>query len=144
MLNGVNKLNLDAKGRLAIPSRYRTRLMDVCAGHLIVTLDQEKKVVIYPHNEWLEVEKKLVALPMSPAAIKVKRLYLGHAIDCDMDKNGRINLPPYLREIAGLEKQIALVGLTNKFEVWDDAAWEAEMLDDDELDLSSVLEDMAL
>ena len=146
MLNGVTKLNLDVKGRLAIPSRYRERLMEDCAGRLIVTLDPERRMVIYPYNEWKDVEAKLVQLPsMKKAAVRIKRLVLGHASDCDMDKNGRINLPPYLREKTGLDKQIVLVGIGNKFEVWDEASWIREWEEDeDELELSEELESLSL
>ncbi|WP_198266297.1 division/cell wall cluster transcriptional repressor MraZ [sulfur-oxidizing endosymbiont of Gigantopelta aegis] len=145
MLNGVTKLNLDAKGRLAIPSRYRERLMEDCAGHLVVTLDTEKRMVIYPHNEWRDVEAKLVGLSsVNKAAVRIKRLYLGHATDCDMDKNGRINLPPYLRSKTGLDKQIVLVGIGNKFEVWDEESWNREWEDDEELELTAELESLSL
>lgn len=144
MLNGVSKLNLDAKGRLAIPSRYRDRLMQDCAGRLVVTLDQERRMVIYPYNEWKVVEAKLVALPISKMAVKLKRLMLGHASDCDMDKNGRINLPSYLREKNKLDKQIVLVGIGNKFEVWDEESWDLEWDDDDELELPQELEALSL
>ena len=74
MLNGVTKLNLDVKGRMAIPSRYRERLMDDCAGHVVITLDTEKRVVIYPHNKWKEVETKLANLPVNKAAVRIQRL----------------------------------------------------------------------
>ncbi len=144
MLNGVNKLNLDAKGRMAIPSRYRERLMDDCNGHLVITLDTEKRVVIFPYDEWQDVEAKLVKLSMSKAAVRIKRFYLGHATDCDMDKNGRINIPPYVREMAGLDKQIVLLGMGNKFEVWDEQSWNDEMHTDDALDLSAELESLNL
>ncbi len=144
MLNGVSKLNLDAKGRLAIPSRYRERLMDDCAGRLVVTLDQERRMVIYPYNEWKVVESKLVALPISKMAVKLKRLMLGHASDCDMDKNGRINLPSYLREKNKLDKQVVLVGIGNKFEVWDEDSWNLEWDDDEELQLPEELEALSL
>ncbi len=144
MLNGVSKLNLDAKGRLAIPSRYRERLMQDCAGRLVVTLDQERRMVIYPYNEWKVVEAKLVALPISKMAVKLKRLMLGHASDCDMDKNGRINLPSYLREKNKLDKQIVLVGIGNKFEVWDEESWNLEWDDDEELELPQELEALSL
>jgi len=144
VLNGVTKLNLDAKGRMAIPSRYRSRLMDLCAGHLVITLDTEKRIVIFPYNEWQDIEAKLVKLTMNKAAVRIKHLYLGHAIECYMDKNGRINIAPYLREIAGLNKRIVLVGLTNKFEVWDEQGWAEEMQDDEDLDLSAELELLAL
>lgn len=144
MLNGVSKLNLDVKGRLAIPSRYRDRIMEDCAGRLVVTLDQERRMVIYPYNEWKVVEAKLVALPISKIAVKLKRLMLGHASDCDMDKNGRINLPSYLREKNKLDKQIVLVGIGNKFEVWDEESWNLEWDDDDELELPQELEALSL
>jgi MraZ protein len=144
VLNGVTKLNLDVKGRLAIPSRYRERLLEDCAGRLIITLDQDRRMVIYPNNEWKEIEAKLVALPSTKAAVKLKRLILGHASDCDMDKNGRINLPSYLREKTGLNKQIVLVGIGNKFEVWNEENWDREWEDDDDLDLSEELESLSL
>lgn len=146
MLNGVTKLNLDVKGRLAIPSRYRERLTESCAGRLVVTLDPEKRMVIYPYSEWKEVEAKLVKLPsLGKSTKKIQRLVLGHASDCDMDKNGRINLPPYLREIAGLDKQIVLVGIGNKFEVWDETSWAREWEDDDEeLELTAELQALSL
>ena len=144
MLNGVTKLNLDAKGRLAIPSRYRERLTADCAGRLIVTLDPDRRMVIYPYNEWKAVESQLVELPSTKAAVKLKRLILGHASDCDMDKNGRINLPPYLREKNGLDKQIVLVGIGKKFEVWNEESWNSECEDDEELDLSEELKILSL
>ncbi len=144
MLNGVTKLNLDVKGRMAIPSRYRERLVDDCAGHLVITLDTEKRLVIYPHNKWQEVETKLANLPVNKAAVRIQRLYLGHAADCDMDKNGRINIPPYLREITGLNKQIVLVGIGNKFEVWDEDSWNREWEDDEELELPEELGSLSL
>ena len=144
MLNGVSKLNLDAKGRLAIPSRYRERLMEDCNGRLVVTLDQERRMVIYPYNDWKEVEAKLVKLSISKAAVKLKRLILGHAEDCDMDKNGRINLPSYLREKNNLTKQIVLVGIGNKFEVWNEESWTDEWDDEEELELPEELEALSL
>ena len=144
MLNGVSKLNLDVKGRLAIPSRYRDRLLEDCNGRLVVTLDQERRMVIYPYNEWKEVEAKLVKLSISKAAVKLKRLILGHAEECDMDKNGRINLPSYLREKNNLTKQIVLVGIGNKFEVWNEESWNDEWDDDEELELPEELETLSL
>lgn len=146
MLNGVTKLNLDVKGRLAIPSRYRERLMDDCSGRLVITLDPERRMVIYPYNEWKTVETKLVNLSsMNKAAVRIKRLVLGHASDCDMDKNGRINLPSYLREKTGLDKQIVLVGIGNKFEVWDEESWNREWEEtEEELEIPEELESLSL
>ncbi len=146
MLNGVTKLSLDVKGRLAIPSRYRDRLMDECAGRLVVTVDHERRLVIYPLKDWKVAEAKLEQLSsFNKASVKIKRLYLGHANECDMDKNGRINLPSYLREITGLDKQIVLLGVGNKFEVWDEDAWKAEWeTNENDLQLSEELESLSL
>lgn len=146
MLNGVTKLSLDVKGRLAIPSRYRDRLVNECAGRMIVTVDHERRLVIYPLNDWKVAEAKLEQLSsFNKASVKIKRLYLGHANECDMDKNGRINLPSYLREITGLDKQIVLLGVGNKFEVWDEKAWNKEWeSDENELELSEELEALSL
>ncbi len=145
MLNGATKLNLDVKGRLAIPSRYRERLQEECAGRLVITLDPERRMVIYPYHEWKEIEDNLTSLPSTKAAMKIKRLMLGHASECDMDKNGRINLPPYLREKTGLEKQVVLVGIGKKFEVWDEATWERVWADEDDgIDMSEVLASLSL
>lgn len=146
MLNGVAKLNLDEKGRLAIPSRYRDYLLQQCGARLIITLNNEQRLIIYPMNAWEEVEQKLSALSdFKPAEAKIKRLYLGHASDCNMDKNGRILIPPYLREKTKLTKQIVLMGVGNKFEIWDENRW-AEEWESDELtiEMTESLESLSL
>lgn len=146
MLNGVTRLSLDVKGRLAIPSKYREQLLEECEGRLVVTVDHERRMVLYPLNEWKLAEEKLEALSsFNKAAVRIKRLYLGHASECELDKNGRINLPPYLREITGLDKQIVLLGVGNKFEIWDEETWNKEWeSDEDELELSAELESLSL
>ena len=146
MLNGVAKLNLDDKGRMAIPSRYRDGLMDDCAGELVITVDHEHRLIIYPKHEWIAVEAKLQSLSsFKKQEAKIKRLYLGHAHDCQMDKNGRINIPPYLREKTGLDKQVVLLGVGNKFELWDEQNWQLEWeSDEDDLELTDALEALSL
>lgn len=146
MLNGVAKLNLDDKGRMAIPSRYRAALMADCEGELIITMDHEHRLIIYPRHEWCAVESKLQALSsFKKTEAKIKRIYLGHAQDCQMDKNGRIVIPPYLREKTGLDKQVVLVGVGNKFELWDEHSWQLEWEDDDDgLELTEALEELSL
>ena len=146
MLNGVNKLTLDDKGRVAIPSRYRDYLINECDGRLVITLNNEQRLIIYPMSAWEVAEKKLSALSdFKKAEAKVKRLYLGHAQDCNMDKNGRINIPPYLREKTKLGKQIVLMGVGNKFEIWEENNWIEEWESDDlGIEMTESLENLSL
>ena len=126
LFRGVAELNLDAKGRMAIPSRYRERLSERCEGQLVATIDTgERCLLLYPLPEWEAIERKLDALPtFNPQARRVQRLLMGHASDVDMDGNGRLLLPPPLRQYAGLEKRIVLIGQGKKFEIWDEDLWQ--------------------
>lgn len=124
MFRGVNPLNLDAKGRMAIPSRYRERIQQACGGQLVVTIDRDRCLLLYPLPEWEEIERKLVRLPsLNKQARRLQRLLIGHATESDMDKAGRILLPPPLREYAAIDKKVVLIGQGNKFEVWDEDLW---------------------
>ncbi len=128
MFRGANSINLDSKGRFAIPSRYRENLITCCDGKLIVTVNniREHCLWLYPMDEWEKVEEKLVALPsFDPAHQKLKRFLLGYASDVDMDGNGRILLPSPLREFSMMTKEIYLVGQGNKFEIWSESLWHA-------------------
>lgn len=124
MFRGVSILSLDAKGRLAIPARYREQLQECCASRLVITVDRDRCLLIYPEPNWIEIERKLERLPsFNPAARKLQRLYIGHAHDVEMDGQGRVLLPPELRRFASLDKRVALVGQSNKFELWDEDTW---------------------
>lgn len=126
MFRGVTVLTLDAKGRLAIPIRYRERVQQCCASQLVITVDKDRCLLLYPEPEWVEIERKLKALPsFNKAARTLQRLYIGHAQDVEMDAQGRILLPPELRRFANLERRVALVGQSNKFELWDEDTWNA-------------------
>lgn len=151
VFRGVNTLNLDAKGRMAMPSRYRDELSEKSDGKLIVTVDRDHCLLLYPLPEWEEIERKLVRLPsLNKQARRMQRLLIGHATDCDLDNNGRLLLPPPLREFAELEKRIVLIGQGNKFEIWDEDRWNAKRddwlkeSDDDDLDLPEELESLSL
>ncbi len=126
LFRGVAELNLDAKGRMAMPSRYRERLSERCEGQLVATIDTDERcLLLYPLPEWEAIERKLDALPTFNAqARRVQRLLMGHASDIDMDGNGRLLLPPPLRQYAGLEKRIVLIGQGKKFEIWDEGLWQ--------------------
>jgi len=151
MFRGVTILNLDAKGRMAIPTKYRERLQLSAEGQLVITLDvSDPCLLIYSLTEWEEIERKLVRLPsLNKKAARLKRLLLGHASEVDLDSHGRILLPPALRELVHLEKRIILLGQGNKFEVWDETTWNdrrdqwLEETDSDE-GLSDELESLSL
>ncbi len=124
MFRGVNHLSLDSKGRMAMPARYRERLEEVCQGQLVITVDRDHCLLMYPLREWELIERKLVALPsLNPQARRLQRLLIGHATECELDANGRILLPPPLREFAGLDKRVVMIGQGNKFEIWDEERW---------------------
>jgi MraZ protein len=126
LFRGVSSLNLDAKGRIAIPTRYRERLVEVCASELVITVDKDRCLLIYPQPIWLDIENKLKKLPsFDEASRNLQRLYIGNAHDIEMDGQGRVLLPQELRKFANLEKKVALVGQINKFELWDEETWNA-------------------
>lgn len=125
MFRGVTNVTLDAKGRLAIPTRHRARLIEQGAGQLIVTVDSGHLLLLYPLPEWIKVEHKLNALPTTnPRARQLQRLLVGHATEVELDGAGRVLLPPPLREFAALDKRVSLVGQGNKFELWDQARFD--------------------
>jgi MraZ protein len=125
MFRGINGINIDAKGRMVMPTRYRERLQLDSNNLVILTIDTEARcLLVYPLPEWEEIEKKLAALPsFNPAARRIQRLLIGHATDVEIDAQGRILLPPLLREYAGITRQAVLVGQGKKFELWDETLW---------------------
>lgn len=127
MFRGVANLNLDAKGRVAIPVRYRARLADKFGGKLVVTVDPEHCLVIYPLKVWEDIERKLDQLPtFNPSARTLQRLLIGHATECELDSHGRIMVSAPLREFAGISKKAVLMGQNKKFELWDEVQFEAK------------------
>jgi MraZ protein len=126
MFRGVNGINIDAKGRMAMPTRYRDRLQEESHGRIVLTIDTEERcLLLYPLTAWEEIESKLAALPsFNPAARRIQRLLIGHATETEFDSHGRILLPTLLREYAGLNKRVMLVGQGKKFEVWDEEHWQ--------------------
>ncbi len=125
MFRGGNTVNLDAKGRLALPTRYRGPLDDRCQGQVVLTIHDDRCLLLYPQPDWDEIERKLVRLPNQNKRTRtLQRMLLGHATELEIDKSGRILIPPRLREFASLEKRVVLAGLGNKFEIWNEEAWE--------------------
>lgn len=127
MFRGVNSVNLDAKGRMAIPARYRDKITAHCGGCLVATIDTEARcLLLYPVEEWEIIQAKVEALPsFNPAARRIQRLLIGHATDIEMDASGRLLLPAPLREYAELEKKVVLLGQGKKFEIWSEQLWQS-------------------
>ncbi len=149
MLRGATKVTLDAKGRLAIPTRYRERIASRCDGHLVVTVDKDYCLLLYPLPDWEEIERKLMRLPsLDGRARRLQRLMVGHATEVEVDGHGRILLSRELREFAGLGKQAVLLGQGNRFELWDEERWnetrDGWLSEGDDADLSAQLEDLTL
>ena len=124
MFRGATRLTVDDKGRVVIPTRHRDRLREQCGGHLVVTVDRDQCLLIYPLPEWEQIERKLMSLPsLQPPARRLQRLMVGHATELELDAHGRLLLPPELREFAGLSRHAMLVGQGVRFELWDEARW---------------------
>jgi MraZ protein len=125
---GINSVNIDAKGRFAMPTRYRDALINENEGKLVVTIDVEEHcLLLYQNSEWEKIEAKLAALPsLNPVSRRMQRLLIGHASDVEMDGSGRLLLPPLLRDYAKVDKHVVLLGQSNKFEIWDEALWKSQ------------------
>lgn len=147
---GVTNLNLDAKGRMSFPSRYRDRLNERSNGRLVVTVDINKDpcLRVYPMTDWEEIEREVMSLSSAKEGVRrFQRLFVGNACECEMDGNGRILLPQRLRQFAGLEKKVVLVGQGSRFELWDEEQWDKqqdELLsgDIDDFEMPSELESL--
>lgn len=104
--------------------------MEQCDGHVVLTVHDDRCLLLYPFPEWSEIERKLVRLPNQDKRTRLlQRMLLGHATEVDLDVNGRILVPPRLREFAGLDKRVVLAGLGRKFEIWDEEAWNRSCVD---------------
>jgi len=149
MFRGATKVTIDAKGRLAIPTRYRDRIISRCDGQLVVTVDKDYCLLLYPYPDWEEIERKLMRLPsLNKQARRLQRLMVGYATEIEMDGNGRILLSKELREFSSIDRQSILIGQGNKFELWDDESWNKKrdswLSMEDEAGLSTELETLSL
>ena len=127
MFRGVVNLSLDAKGRMAVPTRYRALLAERYAGKTVITVDPDRCLSIYPLKVWEDIERKLDRLPtFNPDARNLQRALTGHATEVDMDGNGRLMVPSPLREFAGIDSRAVLLGQSRKMELWDAERFEAK------------------
>ncbi|KQN58098.1 division/cell wall cluster transcriptional repressor MraZ [Erwinia sp. E602] len=152
MFRGATLVNLDSKGRLAVPTRYRETLIGESEGQMVCTIDLHQPcLLLYTLPEWEIIEQKLSRLSsMIPAERRVQRLLLGHASECQMDNAGRLLLANTLRQHANLTKEVMLVGQFNKFELWDEQTWYQQVREDIDAEhtsqqaLSERLQDLSL
>ena len=152
MFRGFSTVSIDSKGRLAVPSRFRERLLDMAGGCLVQTLNPlDRCLWLYPLNEWEVIEDKLAALSdFDRQSRRAKQMMRGYATDSRLDGQGRILIPQELRDYATLARQAVILGQGNKFEVWDQASWEAqrdrwlEQVGDEDSEPSEALKPLSL
>lgn len=129
VFQGASALALDAKGRLAVPARHREVLAALAEGQLTLTKHPDGCLLVFPRPAWETFRDKVAALPM--AAQGWKRVFLGYAMDTQIDSASRVLISPELRAAAGLNKDVVLLGMGSHFELWDReryAAHEAEVM----------------
>lgn len=147
---GGSAVNLDAKGRLALPTRYRGDLMERCDGRVVMTVHSDRALLLFPRPDWDDLERKLVRLPNQNRLTRELQLMLfGNAAELDVDKNGRVLIPPHLRKLAGIDRRVMFLGMGNKFEIWNEEAWEKKCGDwlsgsGDGVDLPEALRELTI
>ncbi|MFB9861440.1 division/cell wall cluster transcriptional repressor MraZ [Salinicoccus siamensis] len=138
MFMGEFKHQLDAKGRLIVPSKFRDEL----AGHFIITRGLDQCLFGYPLDEWAQMEQKMSTLPLTRKdARKFMRMFFSGAAEVEVDKQGRINIPANLREYAGLKKECTVIGVAHRIEIWDTDKW-TSFYDDSEAHYEDIAEEL--
>jgi len=124
MFRGSFEHTVDAKGRVSVPSKFRDIIADRYDGRLVLAMDYDLCLTVYPLEEWEKLEEKIKALPVMKQEVKdFMRFFFSSATECELDKQGRILIPPVHRDRAGITKNVVLVGIMNKIEIWDAKAW---------------------
>ena len=121
---GETAINLDGKGRLAIPVRYRDSIQEQCSGRMVLTYSafDSGALWLYPENEWERVRDEVTRLStFNPGHRSLQRRLVGSATALELDGSGRIQLPLTLRQVAGLEKRVVMMGMSSRFELWNEA-----------------------
>ncbi len=125
MFLGTTTLTLDAKGRIAIPARYREKLNEMCGGKLVISYNPlDKCLPVYPYDEWLDCMQKMEAVQdRSDQFREYQRMLYSYTTEVDMDGSGRILIPQSSRDEVGLKKSAVLIGHGKKFELWSEENW---------------------
>ncbi|MFM7801265.1 MAG: division/cell wall cluster transcriptional repressor MraZ [Limnohabitans sp.] len=142
MFQGASSLSLDAKGRLSVPTRHRDVLSATAAGQLTITRHPHGCLMMFPRSEWEKFRERVAALPMT--AHWWKRIFLGNAMDVDMDSTGRVLISPELREATQITKETILLGMGSHFELWDKSTYEAQEAQAMQGDTPDVLRDFSI
>lgn len=138
MFMGEYNHTIDAKGRLIVPAKFR----EVLGDEFVVTKGLDNCLFVYPNDEWQKFEEKLQTLPLTnKSARQFTRFFLAGAASCQVDKQGRILLPQVLREFAALEKDVVLVGVASRIEIWSRQRWD-ESLETYDSDMDEVAANM--
>jgi MraZ protein len=120
MFSGASLLSIDAKGRLAIPTRHR----DALDAATVITADPSGCLLLFPVSAWQPFETRVSALPnLNPRIKAMQRMWLGYRTDCEIDSAGRILLSPELRDYAKLERKVHMIGQGDRFEMWSERGW---------------------
>ena len=124
MFRGLKKISLDAKGRISIPTKYRSELSKYGSNELVCTIDIDQCLLLYPKKIWLKIEKTIMALPsLDKSSRMLQRLMVGHASELALDSNNRILVPIELREFSGIKKSAVFIGQGQRFEIWNYKSW---------------------
>lgn len=143
MLTGEFNHSIDTKGRLIIPSKFRENLGE----NFVITKGLDGCLFLYPDSEWKIFEEKLRTLPLTNKDARIfTRFFLGSAVDGGLDKQGRVLISSALRNFANLEKEVVLVGVLDRVEIWDKAKWEENntAIEDNMDDIASRMEELGL
>ena len=139
MLLGEYKHNVDAKGRVSVPSKFRGDL----GQSFVVTKGLDNCLYLYSKDEWKKFEDKLKNLPItSQEARSFVRFFFAGASECEVDKQGRINIPQNLREYARIQKDVVIVGVSTRAEIWNSENWD-KYTTSDSLDVSKIASQMS-
>jgi len=128
MFQGATALNVDAKGRLAVPTRYREALQSGAAGKQVLTAHPHRCILLYPASAWEPIRARIMGFSSFDAQTSLwKRLLVGFAEEVQLDASGRLLISPELRKFASFEKEVMMVGQGSHFEIWSQAAWERQL-----------------
>ncbi|GGF11802.1 transcriptional regulator MraZ [Halobacillus andaensis] len=138
MFMGEFQHNIDTKGRIIVPSKFRDELQD----GFVLTRGLDQCLFAYPMNEWKLLEEKLKKLPLTKKDARAfTRFFFSGAVECEVDKQGRVNIPPPLRSHAKLDKECVVIGVSNRIEFWSKDLWE-NYFEESEESFSEIAENM--
>ena len=143
LLTGEYIHSIDAKGRLIVPSKFR----EILGDDFVITKGLDGCLFLYPVNEWKIFEQKLRTLPLTNKNARTfTRFFLGSAVDGTLDKQGRVLISSALRSFAGLDKEVVLVGVLERVEIWDKAKWDENnaVVEENMDDIASQMEELGL